>query len=273
MPAAYPGNLEDEALLSVPFGSSKDVQNSTRYDWHCQGRGLVPFVILQYSLAGLGRFRIGGASYDVPAESAFIAILPERARYFYPPDAREPWAFCWLNFYNSLGVNLWKRLRNRFGPVIHLPATSSAGLNLVRLVRLIENRTFADRFEASQEAYAFYMSCWRQLSHPAQTGNGAVAAAIQYCREHFRDPISIKELAGQSDLSREHFSRLFKEQAGISPGSFLRTQRLEAASGLLAGSALPLKEIALRCGFSSARQFVNAFRKSRGKLPKIRPAI
>jgi AraC-like DNA-binding protein len=223
-------------------------------------------VILQYSLSGLGKFQIGGVVHDVPAESAFIALMPEKARYFYPPEGREPWTFCWLNFYNPFGIRLWERLRSRFGPVIHLPRTSAAALNLQRLARMVETRSFLDRFEASQEAYTFYMSCWRQLSHPAEGGDNAVASAIQYCREHFRDAISIKELASQSNLSREHFSRLFKDQAGVSPGSFLRMRRLEAASELLAGGKLPLKEIALRCGFFSTRRFVNAFRKTRGKL-------
>jgi AraC-like DNA-binding protein len=225
-------------------------------------------VILQYSLAGQGCFQLGSLTHDVPVESAFIALPPERARYFYPPDGRAPWKFCWLSFYNPLSIKLWKNLRNRFGPVIRLPASSSAGLNLLRLARLVERRDFPDRFEASHEAYTFYMSCWRQLSHPAQPGNNALTAAVQYCREHFRDSISIKELASQSNLSREHFSRLFKDKAGAPPASFLRAQRLQSASDLLAGGTLPLKEIGLRCGFASTRQFVNAFRKAHGKSPK-----
>lgn len=268
MPAANVGNFEHETLFSIPFATSRETRNRARYDWNCEGRGNTPFVILQYSLAGLGRFQIGGVTHDVPAESAFIALVPEKARYFYPPEGGQPWTFCWLNFYNPFSIELWRKFRTQFGPVIRLPATSTAALNLRRLARLVDTRKFPDRFEISQEAYTFYMSCWRQLSHPAYAGDGAVAAAVRYCREHFRDPMSIKELASQSDLSREHFSRLFKEHVGMAPGSFLRMQRLEAAADLLAGSSLPLKEIALRSGFFSTRQFVNAFRKARGKSPR-----
>ena len=268
MPTAHFGSLEDEALVSIPFAKNEETQISPSYNWACHGRGAVPFVILQYTLAGTGRFQVSATVHDVPEGSAFIALAPERARYFYPPEGREPWTFCWLNFYNPFSIRLWEKLRTRFGPVIHLPRTSAAALNLLRLARMVETRSFADRFEASQEAYTFYMSCWRQLSYPARAGNSAVAAAIRYCREHFRDPISIKELASQSNLSREHFSRLFSDQTGTGPGSFLRAQRLEAASELLGESTLPLKEVALRSGFSSTRQFVNAFRKAGGKSLK-----
>jgi AraC-like DNA-binding protein len=267
MASTIASNLEDQALISAPFAKGEEVQTNPRYDWNCHDRGVNSFVIFQYSLAGLGRFQLGTAVHDVPAESAFIALVPEKSRYFYPPEGREPWTFCWLNFYNPLSIALWRRLRDRFGPVIRLARHSSATLNLLRLVQFVETRKFSDRFEASQEAYSFYMSCWRQLSHPAQAGDNAVAASIQYCREHFRDPISIKELASQSNLSREHFSRLFKAQADTGPGSFLRMRRLDAASELLAHSRLPLVEIALRCGFSSTRQFVQAYRKTYGRPP------
>jgi len=268
MPGPTPRNLEAESLFSVPFGTGREVQHRGRYDWTCEGRGAIPFVILQYTLSGEGKFQAAGATYDVPAGSAFIAFVPERARYFHPPEAAEPWTFCWLNFYNRFGIQMWKNLRTRFGPVIKLPPTSTAGMNLVRLTRLVEQRKFADRFEASRESYAFYMSCWRQLSQPTQAGDTAVAAAVQYCREHFRDPMSVKELAGQNHMSREHFSRLFKGQAGVSPGGFLRAQRLQAASELMSRSTLPLKEIALRCGFYSTRQFIKAYRKAHGVSPK-----
>jgi hypothetical protein len=94
--------------LSIPFAASREVQNRARYSWDCERRGNTPFVILQYSLAGSGRFQVGGATYDVPAESAFIALVPEKARYFYPPEGSAQWTFCWLNFYNPFSIQLWK---------------------------------------------------------------------------------------------------------------------------------------------------------------------
>jgi transcriptional regulator GlxA family with amidase domain len=167
-----------------------------------------------------------------------------------------------------MAVEAWRALRSRFGPVIELPRASAAGLNVVRLSRMVEGRRLADRFEASEEAFGLTMSCWRQLSQRAESGAGAVEAAAQYCREHYRDAISVKELADQSGLTREHFTRLFREKIGMPPGNYLRERRLEAAEDLLGRHAVPLKEVAMRCGFYSTRQFVNAYRKAKGRAPR-----
>ena len=255
---------EEEALFSVPFGVASETVAHPRYCWDSASRGTNVFVIFQYTLAGTGVFEFGGKRYEVPEGHAFIAITPERSRYYYPPDyppeGREPWTFCWLNFYNRISVDAWRALRSRFGPVIELPRASAAGMNVVRLARLVKDRRLVDRFEASEEAYGLTMSCWRHLAQRADSGAGAVEAAAQYCREHYRDAISVKELADQSGLTREHFTRLF--------GAAAKQNGKMSAEELLARHALPLKEVAMRCGFYSTRQFVNAYRKAKGTQPR-----
>ena len=125
-----------------------------------------------------------------------------------------------------------------------------------------------DRYEAGAEAYAFYMNYWREASRPLRAHSDPVAEAVQTCRNHFRDPISVKELAAQCKLSREHFSRIFKESEGVSPAAYLRKQRLEAAAEMLPLSRIPLKEVALRTGFYSARHLMKAFARAYGKTPQ-----
>jgi len=259
---------EYSAILSVPYARMHESINSPRYQWDCLGRGKEPFVIFQQTLEGAGCFSIDGRTYEVPAGSAFVSMVPEEARYFYPPDGRKPWVFCWLNFYGALGVELWRRMREQFGPVIHIPPDSAVIAQLTRLARKIRERKFTDRYEAGAEAYAFYMNYWREAAQPLRAHSDPVAEAVQTCRNHFRDPISVKELAAQCKLSREHFSRIFKESEGISPAAYLRKQRLEAAAEMLPLSRIPLEEVALRTGFYSARHLMKAFGRAYGKTPQ-----
>lgn len=255
-------------LLSAPYASSMEIVRSPRYQWDCFDRGKVPFVIFQYTLKGRGCFSSENRTHDVTAGSAFISLVPEQARYFYPPDSREPWVFCWLNFYGALSLDLWGRLRKQFGPVIHLPLRSAVAVQLVSLVKRIADRKFADRYETSAGAYAFYTNCCREVAQPLRKQADPVAAVLQICRNHFRDPVSVKELATQCNLSREHFSRAFKGIQGVSPAAFLRKQRLHAAAEMLRTTSLPVREVALRTGFYSARHLMKSFARAHGETPQ-----
>jgi AraC family transcriptional regulator len=50
-------------------------------------------------------------------------------------------------------------------------------------------------------------------------------------------------------MSRYHFSRAFKQSMGLSPIHYIVQQRIERAKKLLAETALPIADIALRAGF------------------------
>ena len=93
---------EYSTLLTAPYARGLEVINSSRYQWNSFERGKEPFVIFQYTLEGIGAFSLKNRTYEVPAGSAFISLVPERARYFFPPDSRQPWSFCWLNFYGNV---------------------------------------------------------------------------------------------------------------------------------------------------------------------------
>lgn len=259
---------EYSAILSSPYGKPRETISSARYQWDSMNRGKDPFVIFQYTLEGCGGFEWQGRSHDVPPGSAFISVVPEQARYFYPPESREAWTFCWLNFYGDLGLKLWVTLRERFGPVIQIPLGSALEAQLVGLAEKAFRRKFTDRYEAAAEIYSLYMNCWREAAQPKRARIDSVEEAVRICKSQFRDPISVKELAARCHLSREHLSRVFRERQGVSPAEFLRGQRLEAAAQILRHSSLPVKEVALRSGFYSARHLMKAFTRSHGRTPQ-----
>jgi transcriptional regulator GlxA family with amidase domain len=66
-------------------------------------------------------------------------------------------------------------------------------------------------------------------------------------------------LAANANVSVRHLTRLFREQVGEPPGRLVRRVRLEVAARMLASTALPLRQIARACGFSSAETLRQAF--------------
>lgn len=80
--------------------------------------------------------------------------------------------------------------------------------------------------------------------------------------------ISLSELARECQLSVSHFARAFRQSTGISPHQWLLARRIERAEALLAGSNLPLAQIAGLCGFSGQSHFSSVFKKRNGVSPK-----
>jgi len=78
---------------------------------------------------------------------------------------------------------------------------------------------------------------------------------------------SLEELAAHAGVHPVYFARAFRQRYGCSPGEFLRRCRLERALGMLADAALPLAQVAARCGFSDQAHFSHAFRRLHGLSP------
>jgi AraC-like DNA-binding protein len=244
--------------IAVPYLHRRQVVSSARYSWNCRDRGKNPFVILQWTHSGEGIFESEQGSVRVPADHAFIAVVPERSSYHYPPDGEEPWIFSWLNFYGAQGCDLFRKLQFEFGPVIPLAPRGAAAASLRRLLARGEG---ADRFQISLQSYAFALEWWREASRPTGGPENRLNRVLRFALDHFREPLGVKELAGEAGLSREHFSRIFTEQMGETPSAYLQRLRMAEATIFVRETDMPLREIAMRSGFYSERQLMRTFQR------------
>lgn len=77
-------------------------------------------------------------------------------------------------------------------------------------------------------------------------------------------------LLENSHYSSDHFRRRFKKEAGTTPTSYLINLRIEHAKQLLGHretTGLPIKDIALTCGFSNPYYFSRLFKERTGLSP------
>ena len=79
--------------------------------------------------------------------------------------------------------------------------------------------------------------------------------------------IALGTVAAELNLSELKLIRLFKLHLGVTPKAYLIALRMRRAESLLAGSVRPVNEIALSCGYGSARCFSREFRKKHGISP------
>ncbi|MFO2462416.1 AraC family transcriptional regulator [Pseudomonas sp. 15FMM2] len=90
---------------------------------------------------------------------------------------------------------------------------------------------------------------------------------MEFIDQQLAEPISLGQLAGLCALSEYHFARMFRTSFGLPPHQYLLARRLARAQAMLREGSLPLGEIALACGFSSASHFTNRFRQALGATP------
>jgi AraC-like DNA-binding protein len=251
-----------DIAFSMPYFRLKESISSPRYRWNCSDRGEERFVIMQWTHSGEGVFENRRGAQRVPKDHAFISLVPERATYYYPPEARDPWVFTWANWYGTLAYEIFRRFQARFGPVIPLSSRGAAAAAFRRLIALASEPAATERSGVSLQSYAFVLEWWREAAVPAGGSENRVARALQFCRQHFREPLGVKEIAGEAGMSREHFTRLFVAEMDQPPAAFLRELRVNEAATLLRETELPLREVAMRSGFYSTRHLMRTFQRA-----------
>ncbi|MEU6420522.1 AraC family transcriptional regulator [Streptomyces spiralis] len=95
----------------------------------------------------------------------------------------------------------------------------------------------------------------------------AVENAVAYMRERFGDPLTVTDIARKAWLSRFHFSRVFKEETGVSPGRFLAAVRIHEAKRLIGGTSMTIAEISAAVGYTSLGSFTHSFTAGVGLSP------
>jgi AraC family transcriptional activator FtrA len=77
----------------------------------------------------------------------------------------------------------------------------------------------------------------------------------------------VERLASEAAISVRALHRRFGEAVGLSPGAWLRSERVARARELLEASTLPIDDIAAACGFGSAATLRHHFRAILGCSP------
>jgi AraC family transcriptional regulator len=82
-----------------------------------------------------------------------------------------------------------------------------------------------------------------------------------YIEANLDRALTLEELARVMHISGYHFLRQFKLRFGMAPHRYVINRRLELAKELLAKDDLPIKEIAVRAGFSDQPHMTRVFRR------------
>lgn len=263
----YPGRLIP--LHSMLVSSGHQLTRQKSYCWDGTKRGSREMVVWQYTIGGRGSLRFQGREYTTEPGEAMLVKIPEEHCYYFD-EANSHWEFYYVTLNGSELVRIILELRKRLGtPIVrHQP-----GSETVRLAREIyregQEGLPEDPFSASSMGYRFVMELVREF---LPSGWGAEIPSFidkvrDYCLMHVDRELTVDELATVAGYSRYHFIRQFHKYYGMSPMEFVADLKMRLAVRLLQTEKLTVKEVADRCGFSSASYFCKVFLKHHGKTP------
>jgi AraC family transcriptional regulator len=96
-----------------------------------------------------------------------------------------------------------------------------------------------------------------------------VNRVIDMVNANISSPLSMVDLAREVAIHPAHLSRVFKQQTGMTIGTFARQARLQVALEQMANSSTSLSTIAVQAGFSDQAHMTRAVRAETGLTPSM----
>lgn len=141
--------------------------------------------------------------------------------------------------------------------------------------------TPGDHLYADSLSFALIHELWRMAQgnlHPSESAPGALTTRQmreidEAISSTAGDTSSLEDLAALTAMSMTAFSAAMKATTGQTPYQYVLSRRTAKARDLIETTALPLSQIAFRCGFSSQSHMTDVFRAKVGTTPgKLRKA-
>ncbi|MFV0560933.1 MAG: AraC family transcriptional regulator [Enterococcus sp.] len=90
---------------------------------------------------------------------------------------------------------------------------------------------------------------------------------MNYINHHYREQISITDIASLLHITPAYFCRFFKKEFNCTFSSYLRKYRLGKSTLLLRTTSMPIIDVSYACGFSSNQYFSSVFFKEYSQTP------
>lgn len=91
--------------------------------------------------------------------------------------------------------------------------------------------------------------------------------AVQYIEDHYKEKFSLQDISDFVHFSAPYFSKVFKNEIGVTFTKYLTNVRIEKSKQLLKNHSIPLSDIPAMVGFEEQSYFTRVFRATTGVSP------
>ncbi|MBN1943358.1 MAG: helix-turn-helix transcriptional regulator [Phycisphaerae bacterium] len=259
-------------MASLPRAITVASETVSKPSYHHEGRyrRREETCLFKYTLAGEGVFRDAAGEHRIPAGCGFLCEIRDPATaYYYPAAASKPWSFVYMSITGAPAFEMVRELLHRYGPVYELPREDGVVAEMLSFADYHDARPRISPAFASRLAIRLLTELAESKEQPRQDnmGNRLAARAVEIIRETLHENMNVSELAERLRVSREHLTRIFKEQTSRTPRRYMLRQKMLLACRLLKTTQLTHKEIAVRLGYDAPAHFTRTFKHILGMTP------
>ena len=238
-------------------------------DWHS-----VPHthnhVELFYIIGGKGQFLINDQLY--PVNTNHLVIINPNVIHTEVSLNAQPLEYIVLGV-DGIELSISGTSNGQFCILDHFESLDMASC-LRNILREMEMKQpgYEDVCQAFMEILIIRLMRSTGLSLPSETSavstNRQCAAVRRYIDLHFKEALTLEQLAEEGHMNKFYLSHAFKREYGVSPINYMISRRIEESKYLLAETDLSLSQIAQLLGFSSLSYFSQVFHRTQNISPK-----
>lgn len=206
---------------------------------------------------------------------------------YYKVNEGCKWSILWLGLYGNLVYNFIAPLKvTPQNPLFTCPDPDLTGSILEQILESADDDSFSGKLHCLSLVYSFFSCLTKDLAPgmkntqecPLLPGNDAnqityasnhitIRSAENFIRFHYDSNITVKDVAKSVNLEPCYFSKLFKQETGISPKQKITEYRIHKAKLLLQNTNLSVLEISRCIGIEDPQYFSRLFKKETGLAP------
>lgn len=240
---------------------------------HQAGPKIYDYYLLHFIESGSGTFRTEERKYELGPGDCFLIHPGQLVSYL--SDGAQPWRYRWAAFTGTDADGLV--LQTGFTP--QKPVLSTAEGSAVPGALAGMMRAFYGGNESAHlislgylylivgEAAGLLTSSSRLPGAESQVKR-TVKQMIHYMAAQYAHPVSIEQMCASLGYNRAYLSRIFKQETGLSPVTYLLKLRIEKSRQLLRERPeLSVEQVAASVGLTDALYFSRQFKRFCAQSP------
>ena len=225
------------------------------------------FWALHYVRRGKGQMTVRGRKYDI--QSGMFFLMPPFEQINYHGLEDDPWCYFYIAVYPDSVIDVFRLFSDNGNGFTHVSKNPQRTQRIFETLFENRNRSSEEMYFASLNALmrilSYEFSEGKKIKTPVERNRQKVDEIKNIMHFNYKNPeFSISDIAAMLHTSNAQISRLFKQETGETPISFLVRLRLNHTAWLLDGGSYSIARLCNESGFNDECYFMKRFKKQFG---------